>query len=222
MADNVVFDKDLGELLLIPRWSSEVEDTAARDLAERERGDGLFSCAINFMRDSLSMPDCFPPEEVDKAARSAMDFALGEGDRLAWTQLLGIYRAFVARRLSPPQPLLEGLSEVFEIFSVPCSMEVAFGLNNSKNGRPSEPYQQRNTERCNAIAVCLWMDDLGTGKVQEAARKWAEMQDLDNSRKPDSVRTIVRHYDKHKNSVWLAETLAAYRRRRSRSIERSA
>src|SRR3989338_1663994 len=169
MADDIVYNEDSEEWVLIPRWATVVDRTVAECLTDRGKTeDDLFGGALNFMWDSLAMPGCFLPEEIDKAADSAMQFALKEGDRLAWEKLLEVYNAFVAHHLSPPMPLQSGLAGVFKTFGsgYGYTMDEAFGLSKSKPGHPKGTYQLRNREKCNAIAVCWWMAELKTTKVQ--------------------------------------------------------
>lgn len=180
--------------------------------------DVRFEEALATLEVDLCFPDGLSTSEVEAAAQTAMNFALNESDKFIMARVLRVFSRYVHRSRNPPLPMLKGLAKIFDIFNrsvsgatKPATMDRAFSLDKEFAIRPKDVYQKRSRERCNAMAVCYWMEKLKTKSVKKAVDYWADKQSLDDSITPESTSTITKDYTKYAESEWLNDIRKRYR-----------
>lgn len=184
--------------------------------------DQRFEEALAILEIDLQFPDGLSTSEVDDAAQTAIDFAMNESDKFIMARVLRVFSRYVQRSRNPPFPMLKSLAKTFNSFNRIVSsatasttktaiMDRAFSLDKEFDHRPKDVYQKRLRERCNAIAVCYWMEKLKTKSVRKAVSCWADKQLLDASLTPESTSTIRKDYEKYAESEWLNNIRERYK-----------
>jgi hypothetical protein len=140
----------------------------------------------------LGAPDRPGEEELEKAAKIALEFARSSGDRLALSLVLARFEDFVRFGQTPPKAMLAGLAEIFSAYRGGASMDLAFGIKRGRGG-VQDRLVRDEWEKTNANLFAHFHETLGMS-VDQAKATVSEYG-------PDgrgSEATVYRHYLKWK------------------------
>jgi hypothetical protein len=118
-------------------------------------------------------------DEIEEAADRMFDISIQLGDPLMLAFCLARFSDFIQQRRAPPWAMLEQVNDAFNRYRSPGggSLEAAFGLKQSKQGRPAR-WRERIVARTHSRMIEYFTQSMSDGEAIAKAEEHFGKPDL--------------------------------------------